>query len=80
MIELEKLRSSVIAFLLNELYDLKSVRIITLEKPATLVQIAYQHMGASAGDIDEKITTLIGTNELYGKEIMLLPQGKTITI
>ncbi|MDR2490277.1 MAG: DNA circularization N-terminal domain-containing protein [Spirochaetaceae bacterium] len=80
MIELEKLRSFVISFLLNELFNLKAVRKITLEKPSTLINIAYKYMGADAGTIDEKIATLITSNQLKGKEIILLPKGKTITI
>ncbi|GMO27971.1 MAG: hypothetical protein Pg6A_15760 [Termitinemataceae bacterium] len=77
---LEKLRSLLIRYLLQELFDLRALRRIIVGKPTTLLQIAYQYMGANAATIDDVIEKLIKENELHGEEILLLPVGKEIII
>lgn len=66
--------SLTLGFLVDLSFDLRQERIITLDRPRTIVDLAAELYGS----IDDRLDFLINSNSLTGDEILELPLGREI--
>ena len=66
-------------YLLISSFDLKVERRFTLEKPRAPIEITITEYG-DLGENDENLDLFIESNQLTGKDILLLPAGKEVVV
>jgi prophage DNA circulation protein len=71
---LQKVIALTAGFLVQISFTLKQERIVTLDRPRTIIDLAAELYG----EVDEQLDFLIQSNDLTGSEIIELPAGRQI--
>jgi prophage DNA circulation protein len=74
------LNAAVSRYLLGVAFDLKTEKRIALERPTSPMLLAIREYGASAANADYYFDLLARSNDLHGKELLLLPANKEVVI
>jgi prophage DNA circulation protein len=77
---LRSLNSAVARYLLDAAFNLKTEKKIVLERPASPLLLAVREYGASAAGADAAFDLLCRSNNLHGKELLLLDRGREIVV
>ncbi|MBU1080903.1 MAG: DNA circularization N-terminal domain-containing protein [Spirochaetes bacterium] len=77
---LAALRASVSAYLLSILFDLKTERRFTLERPRATFEIAITEYPATAETADYFYDLFCRSNKLIGRQVLLLPAGWEVVV
>jgi hypothetical protein len=76
---IQKTFSLTMQYLISQFFNLKSEKRFTLKNPRSPLEITVTEYG-SLGENEENYQLFIDSNQLSGKEILILPAGKEIVI
>jgi len=76
---LQKLFSSTMIYLTSQFFNLKTEKRFTLKKTRSPIEITVTEYG-SLGDDDANYKLFLQSNNLYGKDILILPAGREVVI
>jgi prophage DNA circulation protein len=74
------LNAAVIRYLMYAAFNAKTERWITLEKPESPLLIAIREYGAGADNADEAFNLFCRSNDLHGRELLLLDRGREVLV
>jgi hypothetical protein len=74
------LNAEVSRYLLTVAFDLKTEKRITLERPTSTMLLAVKEYKTSAAGADAAYDLLCRSNNLHGKELLLLDRGREVVI
>jgi hypothetical protein len=74
------LNAAISRYLLAVAFDLKTEKRIVLERPTSPMLLAIREYGASAAGADAAYDLLCRSNNLHGKELLLLDRGREVVI
>ncbi|MFP3041894.1 DNA circularization N-terminal domain-containing protein [Treponema primitia] len=75
-----RLRKAMARYLMDITYNLKVEKRITLDRPRSPIEIACTEYKTTAGNFDYYYHLFLRTNNLSGREILLLPAGREVVI
>lgn len=74
--QLQKAVALAAGYLVQQAFNLRQERRITLDRPRSL----FDFVGEYYGDIDANLDFFINTNNLTGTEILEIPRGRTVVV
>jgi hypothetical protein len=74
------LNAAINRYVLDVAFDLKTEKRITLERPTSPMLLAIKEYGATAASADAAFDLLCRSNNLHGRELLLLPANREIVI
>jgi hypothetical protein len=74
------LNSAVSRYLMGIAFDLKTEKRIMLSRPENPMMLAIREYGASAAGADAAFDLLCRSNNLHGRELLLLDRGREVVI
>jgi hypothetical protein len=74
------LNSAVSRYLLNIAFSLRTEKRIVLERPTSPLLLTVREYNCTAANADEYFDLLCRSNDLHGKELLLLDRGREIVI
>ena len=77
---ISSLNASVAHYLLKAMFDLKIERRIQIDRPRSPKEIAITEYKANSGNADYYCDFFCKTNDLHGKDLLLLPSGYEVVI
>lgn len=73
---IQRLVALTVGYLVDLSFSLKQERVVVLDRPRTIIDIAAEYYGS----IDDNLDLLINSNSLSGSEILEIPKGRKVKI
>jgi hypothetical protein len=74
------MNAAISRYILSAAFNLRAEKRITLERPTSPLLLAIREYGANAAGADAAFDLLCRSNNLHGRELLLLPAGREVAI